>query len=116
MHRIDTFRAFPKKYCIGRFADVTLGAKVNCVTINTRGFVVDRAVIVTLIEFFNNTNAILNFERIAMHCGLSRVILLLASKLASMFSQQFVRLDNRVYTPNDLALNFHKGKNLVFQL
>ena len=73
-----TFRAFPKKYCIGRFADVTLGAKVNCVTINTRGFVVDR---VTLIEFFNNSNGILNFERIAMHCGLSRVILLLASKL-----------------------------------
>ena len=28
------------------------------------------------IEFFNNSAAILNFEHIAMHCGLSRVILL----------------------------------------
>ena len=28
------------------------------------------------IEFFNNSDAILNFENIAMHCGLSRVILL----------------------------------------
>ena len=27
------------------------------------------------IEFFNNSDAILNFEHIAMHCGLSRVIL-----------------------------------------
>ena len=26
------------------------------------------------IEFFNNSDAILNFEHIAMHCGLSRVI------------------------------------------
>ena len=29
-----------------------------------------------VIEFFNNSDAILNFEHIAMHCGLSRVILL----------------------------------------
>ena len=27
-----------------------------------------------LIEFFNNSDAIFNFEHIAMHCGLSRVI------------------------------------------
>ena len=26
------------------------------------------------IEFFNNSDAILNFEHIAMHCGISRVI------------------------------------------
>ena len=29
---------------------------------------------VNSIEFFNNNDAILNFEHIAMHCGLSRVI------------------------------------------
>ena len=28
------------------------------------------------IDLFNNSAAILNFEHIAMHCGLSRVILL----------------------------------------
>ena len=28
----------------------------------------------SLIEFFNNSDAILNFEHIAVHCGLSRVI------------------------------------------
>ena len=28
----------------------------------------------SLIEFFNNSDAILNFGHIAMHCGLSRVI------------------------------------------
>ena len=27
-----------------------------------------------IIEFLNNSDAILNFEHIAMHCGLSRVI------------------------------------------
>ena len=27
-----------------------------------------------LVEFFNNSDAILNFEHIAMHCGLSRAI------------------------------------------
>ena len=31
---------------------------------------------IVLIEFFNNSAAILDFEHIAMHCGLSRVILL----------------------------------------
>ena len=29
-----------------------------------------------IIDLFNNSAAILNFEHIAMHCGLSRVILL----------------------------------------
>ena len=28
----------------------------------------------SVIEFFNNSDDILNFEHIAMHCGLSRVI------------------------------------------
>ena len=30
---------------------------------------------VSLIGFFNNSDAILNFEHIAKHCGLSQVIL-----------------------------------------
>ena len=28
----------------------------------------------TIIDLFNNNDAILNFEHIAVHCGLSRVI------------------------------------------
>ena len=57
------------------------------ITCNQRPFCVDNSrslcrlsvcptsgVPASLIEFFNNSDAILNFEHIAMHCGLFRVI------------------------------------------
>ena len=50
-----------------------LSASSKCVPLRNIG---DISLAGVLIEFFNNSDAILNFEHIAMHCGLSRVILL----------------------------------------
>ena len=40
------------------------------------------------IEFFNNGNAILNFEHIAMHCGLSRVIQLFWTTINKIYGRE----------------------------
>ena len=47
---------------------------IHVTRIQIRDYIKTRAVTKALIEFFNNSDAIFNFEHIAMHCGLSRVI------------------------------------------
>ena len=46
---------------------------LNCVLVRYNFFNTEHDFLIS-IEFFNNSDAILNFEHIAMHCGLSRVI------------------------------------------